>query len=323
LCFEFREMNLTANSDGNRLRIPVIVGPTASGKSSTSFLLSDRYNNIEIISADSRQIYKYLNIGTDKPTPAEIEKYHIHLVDFVEPGDRYTVFDFVEDASRIIRDCLSRDKIPLVCGGTGLYVKSLVEGIAEIPDNDLAIREHLEEEAVTKGPEYLFKRLEKIDPLEAAKTHPHNIKRIIRALEIFEITGKPKSELMASAEEAGGDFDFEVACLLPSREELYARINERVDLMIENGLLTEIEGIIEKGLKKAVAGVNVIGYNEFFRHFDCELGLPEAINLVKQNSRRFAKRQITWCRGMENIVFFKTPAELLRHFETERIGDSQ
>ena len=316
-------MNLTANSDENKLRIPVLVGPTASGKTSTSFLLSDKFRNIEIISADSRQIYKYLNIGTDKPTPEEIAKYRIHLVDFVEPGERYTAFDFVEDASGLIRDCFERGKTPMICGGTGLYVKSLVEGIAEIPEDDLAIRERLEEEAITKGPQYLFEKLEKIDPLEAAKTHPHNIKRIIRALEIYEITGKSKSDLMVSSNDIGGDFDYDVVCLMPARETLYSRINERVDLMIESGLLKEIEGIIEKGLKDAVTGVNVIGYNELFRHIDNEMSLQEAVNLIKQNSRRFAKRQITWFRGMKKVTFYGTSEGVLSHFETGGIGKAQ
>lgn len=299
------------------------MGPTAAGKTSTSFRLAELFPNIEIISADSRQIYRYLRIGTDKPSAEEIEKYHIHLVDFVEPGDRYTAFDFVRDAVRIIEGCFHRGKIPLICGGTGLYIRSLVEGIAEIPDDDLAIRKRLEEEAITKGPRYLFERLEKIDPPEASRTHPHNIKRIIRALEIYEVTGKPKSEILASAENFRGDFDYELACLLPPRDKLYEKINRRVEIMVENGLLEEIESIIKKGLRDRVAGVNVIGYNELFQHLAGEMSLDEAINMVKQNSRRFAKRQITWYRGMEKVRFFRTPEDILRHFETGSVAPGQ
>ncbi len=316
----FLAMNSTGNSDGNKRLIPVLVGPTASGKTAMSFLLKEKYPEIVIISADSRQIYKYLNIGTDKPTPEEIEKNDIRLVDFVEPGERYTAFDFVEDALEIIKACFGTGKIPFICGGTGLYVKSLVEGIAEIPDDDLKIRERLEEEAITIGPQALFERLEKIDPLEAAKTHPHNIKKIIRALEIYEITGKSKSEIMASANSVGGNFAYDLMCLVLPREELYDRINKRVDKMMEMGLPAEVKGIIKNGKKEAVERVNVIGYSELIRHFDGELGLSEAINLIKQNSRRFAKRQLTWFRGMKNIVFFKNSEEILRHFETVKYG---
>jgi tRNA dimethylallyltransferase len=252
-------------------------------------------------------------IGTDKPPRDILEKYNFHLADFVEPGERYTAFDFTEDARRIISQSLDKGRIPLICGGTGLYIKSLVEGMVEIDDDDLTFRKELEETVISKGPKYLFERLQKIDPKEAAKTHPNNIKRIIRALEIFLITGKTKSELLYKSQSNENLYDYEIICLMPPREELYRRINERVDLMVKSGLMEEIEEINKLGLKSRVEKINVIGYKELFRHFDGELGLDEAVNLVKQNSRRFAKRQITWFKGMKNVSYLETAEAVFEH----------
>ncbi len=292
----------------NKRNIPILTGPTGSGKTGVCFQLLEKIPKLQIISSDSRQIYKHLSIGTDKPSDEVLNKYKFHLVDFVEPGDRYTAFDFVEESQRLISQILA-DSIypPLISGGTGLYLKALVEGLFEIPDANLEYRQKLEDEVITKGPKYLFERLEKIDPLEAAKTHPHNIKRIIRGLEIFHLTGKPKSELIASQNkksEESEKYGFDLFCLMPTREKLYNKINARVDQMIENGLLEEVGNLIKSGIEDKVRGVNVIGYNELFRYHDGDLSLDEAVNLIKQNSRRYAKRQITWFKGMSGIKYF-------------------
>ncbi|PKK83277.1 MAG: tRNA (adenosine(37)-N6)-dimethylallyltransferase MiaA [candidate division Zixibacteria bacterium HGW-Zixibacteria-1] len=292
-----------SNSRENKPVIPVITGPTASGKTGVALRLLEQFSDIPIISADSRQIYKYLNIGTDKPEVSLLQKYEFHLVDFVEPGDRYTAFDFADDARRLIGSALAGNKIPLICGGTGLYLRALTEGIVEIPDDDLSIRTRLEEDAVEKGPEYLFERLRAVDPLEARKTHPHNIKRIIRALEIFELTGRSKSAIIAAGNKKYDDYLYRILCLLPPREVLYSKINKRVDEMIAGGLVEEVEDLIKMGRRPNVEKVNVIGYAELFRYFDNELSLDSAVNLIKQNSRRFAKRQITWFRGMDDIEY--------------------
>ncbi len=306
-------MNLTGNSDGNKHTVPVLVGPTASGKTSTALQILDRFPDTELISADSRQIYKYLNIGTDKPSPEEMAKYKMHLVDFVEPGERYTAFDFVSDAKKIIVDALSKGTIPLICGGTGLYVRALVEGITEIPDDDFEIRARLEEEFVKNGPQHLFERLEKIDPVEASKTHPHNIKRIIRALEIYELTGLSKTDLLAEQVRRNDNWQYHMVCLMPPREKLYQRINLRVDEMIKDGLLEEVQDLMNRGLENKIKKINVISYNELFNYHNNEVSLSEAINLIKQNSRRFAKRQITWYKGMQNLDFCDTFKGVIDH----------
>jgi tRNA dimethylallyltransferase len=293
-----------ANSDGNKPVIPVLTGPTGAGKTSVALMLLERRPDLHVISADSRQIYRHLNIGTDKPSSELLEKYSFYLVDIVEPGARYTAFDFVSDSEKLLKELLQGGKLPLICGGTGLYIKSLVEGIVEIPEGDFSIRNRLEEQAVDKGPKHLYEKLREIDPLEARKTHPHNIKRIIRALEVYYLTGKSKSEIIASAAGRNAEYSYDITCLLPPREKLYANINKRVDLMVKSGLLTEVEGLCELGLKEKVKQINIIGYNELFRYFEDELSLEAAVNLVKQNTRRFAKRQITWFKGMGGIRYF-------------------
>ena len=298
-----------SNSRESKPVIPIITGPTASGKTGVALRLLEEHPDIPVISADSRQIYKYLDIGTDKPDSSLLKKYRFHLVDFVEPGNRYTAFDFADDTRRLIGATIAKKKLPLICGGTGLYIRALTEGIVEISDDDLNIRVRLEEEAIEKGPKYLFERLETVDPLEAAKTHPHNIKRIIRALEIYELTGRSKSEIIAAGNKKYDDFLYKIYCLMPPRELLYSRINKRVDEMIESGLIAEVENLIKSGRRKDVEKVNVIGYSELFRYFDNELSLDSAVNLIKQNTRRFAKRQVTWFRGMADLRYLSEADE--------------
>jgi len=298
------------NSGGNKPIIPILTGPTGAGKTGVALRLLEEYPDIDVISADSRQIYKVLSIGTDKPPADILEMYNFYLTDCVQPGERYTAFDFVRDAEKIIEDSFSKNKTPLICGGTGLYIRSLVEGIVEIED-DMNIRQRLERETVEKGPKYLYEKLQEIDPNEASRIHPHNIKKIIRALEIYYITGKTKSELVGTTQ-SEKKYDYEIVCLMPPREVLYDRINRRVDLMINEGLVGEIQMIYEKGLKGTVELINVIGYNEMYKYVDGLIDKTTAVNLIKQNSRRFAKRQITWFRGMDKINYVETTDEAVK-----------
>ncbi len=303
------------NSGGNKPTIPILTGPTGSGKTEIALRLLNKFPDIDIISADSRQIYKHLNIGTDKPPDDVLKKYRFHLVDIVEPGQRYTAFDFVEDTERLLGQLTEESScLPFICGGTGLYIKSLVEGITEIPDDDFSIRNRLEDEAVEHGPKFLFNRLRQIDPIEAKKVHPNNIKRVIRALEIYYLTGLSKSDIIARAAKKKADYNYYMVCYLPPREKLYEKINKRVDLMIKAGLLDEVEKLCEMGIKEQVESINVIGYNELFKYFDGELSLESAVNLIKQNTRRFAKRQITWFKGMKNLTHIGDGDEIFKRF---------
>ncbi len=290
----------------------VLTGPTGSGKSEILLKLFREFPDLEVISADSRQIYRGLDIGTDKPTPEQRERYRFHLIDIISPGERYTAFDFTRDARRLLEKIQSEGRKPLVCGGTGLYIRSLVEGIAEIPEGDYHFREQLQEEVVTKGPQYLYEQLKEIDPAEADKIHPHNIRRIVRALEIYKITGRPKSSFLTdSRSESNSDVEFMVICLMPDRERLYKAIDDRVDKMMKAGLLREVEGLYNRGMKDAILSINVIGYNELIEYLDDRISLDTALTQIKQNTRRFAKRQITWFKGMEKIKFARNNKEVI------------
>ncbi len=289
--------------------IQIICGPTASGKSIIAKQLAKKYP-IEIVSADSRQIIKHLEIGTAKPTKEEQQQVKHHLIDIIEPGERYSAFRFINDANRSIADIISRDKIPLVVGGTGLYLNALTDGVVEILSEDMSIRQKLEDEMEQSGEEAMFAKLKSIDPLEAAKTHPNNKVRVIRGLEIFYLTGKTKSELVTTSTYKKSLYKFEYHCLIPDREFLYDSINKRVDVMIEKGWLIEIEQLVSNGLAEKLRKANVIGYNELLDYHEDKISFEEAISIIKQNTRRFAKRQITWFKNQIKGNFYNNLSEI-------------
>ncbi len=291
-------------------RLIVICGPTASGKTSVALELSKTVP-VDIVSADSRQIIKQLDIGTAKPSRQEREKVPFHLIDIIEPGERYTAFRFIDDATKAISSILERGRVPLVVGGTGLYLKALSQGVVEVEKGDSKIREKLEMEMEQLGAERMHQRLSEIDPVEADKVHPNNKPRIIRALEIFELTGRPKSELILSGAYRKADFEFDFHCLIPEREELYERINQRVDRMIDEGLVRELQALIDSGQLDALRKANVIGYQELLAWQDGSLSFEEAVSMIKQNSRRYAKRQITWFRRQTDSHFYPNEQALL------------
>jgi len=283
--------------------IPIICGPTASGKTAAAEELVSTYP-LEIISADSRQIIKYLDIGTAKPTAEELLRVPTHLINLIEPGERYSAFRFIDDATRAIKDIQKREKIPVVVGGTGLYLRALSEGVVEIEEDDLDIRDRLEKEMDELGFEKMHEKLENIDPLEAAKIHPHNKKRVIRALEIFYLTGKTKSELIVTGAYRKSEYTFDYLCLVPERNRLYEIINERVDLMLAAGWSEEVERLVREIGAEKIRKANVIGYNELLDCLEGNLSLEDAVLLIKQNTRRYAKRQLTWFRKQKDSRFF-------------------
>lgn len=297
--------------------IPIICGPTASGKTSLAVELAEQYP-IEIVSADSRQMVRYLDIGTAKPTSEERKRVPFHLIDIIDPGERYSAFRFINDASQAIAEILSRGKRPLVVGGTGLYLRALTDGVVEIEPGDMVVRERLERELAENGAEPMWERLRQIDPLEAAKIHPNNRVRLIRALEIFELTGKSKSEMTVSGGYRKSEYLFEYYCLVPPRPELYDAINRRVDLMLTGGLVAEFESLVAQGYLERIRRANIIGYNELVQWKDGRLSLEQAAAEIKQNSRRYAKRQMTWFRGQEGCQFYETAAAIRQIL---RIGD--
>jgi len=304
------------------MAIPIVCGPTASGKSSVALELANKYP-LEIISADSRQIIKYLNIGTAKPTPDETKKAPVHLIDIIEPGTKYSAFQFILDANRMIKNILQRDKIPILVGGTGLYLRSLTDGVVEIEQDNLSVREKLEQEMEEIGLEKMYEKLENIDPLEAAQIHPNNKHRVIRALEIYYITGKTKSELVIIGAYQKSEYDFKYFCLAPERQELYDIINNRVDEMLEMGWLDELQALLNKEMGEKIIKANVIGYKELISHLEGKLSLEEAVLLIKQNTRRYAKRQMTWFRKQEGITFYSDKPSIINAVDNHIEKDFQ
>lgn len=284
-------------------KVIVIAGPTATGKTALSVRLAKELGG-EIVSADSIQIYKKLDIGSAKPTEEEKCGIPHYLMDFVEADGAYSVADYVRDAKEKIDDILSRNKLPIIVGGTGLYISSLVDNV-EFSDSeqDLSVRKRLQEELLQVGPEAMHKRLEAVDPESAAAIHPNNTKRVIRALEIFETTGKTRTAYEAESKLNKSPYDFCLVALNCERELLYERINRRVDIMVEQGLFDEVERLLGEGISPDAQSMQGIGYKEAVMAVTGEITKEESIELIKKNSRNYAKRQLTWFKRGEYAWF--------------------
>ena len=281
-------------------KIIVIAGPTASGKTALSVELAKKING-EIISADSMQIYKYMDIGTAKVTEEEKQGIEHYLIDFVEPDTRYSVSDYKKDAMQAIEKILSKRKTPIIVGGTGLYIDSLVLGI-EYPELeiDMEYRKELEKIAEKDGLQKLYEKACLIDSKAMEKISPNDKKRIIRVIEIYKETGKTKTELEAESRKKGVKYDFRIFAISMDREKLYERINKRVDLMIENGLIDEVQNIL-KMYKSFPTAMQGLGYKEVVSYLNNEYSKEEMIDKIKQETRRYAKRQLTWFRKNKDI----------------------
>ncbi len=283
-------------------KIPVIavVGATASGKTAMAVKLAKLFNG-EVISADSMQIYKGMNIATAKPDKTEQDGVPHHLIDFLETDEKYSVARFVEDAKKCAEDIYSRGKIPVVAGGTGLYVDSFLENVLfdDEPDNS-EIRQQLLDRRQKEGIESLFEELEKIDPQTANTLHIKNEGRIIRALEIYYLTGQTKSERLVLSRRAQSSFaPVYIGLDYKDREKLYGRIDRRVDIMTENGLLEEAKEYFS--IERNCTAAQAIGYKELAPFFNGEITLSEALDNLKRATRRYAKRQLTWFRKNQKI----------------------
>ncbi len=279
----------------------ILIGPTAIGKTALSVELAKRING-EIISADSMQIYKYMNIGSAKITKEEMENIPHHLIDIIFPNEDFTVADFKNNAVKLIKDINSRGKLPIVAGGTGLYINSLVYNLnfTQVAPNE-EIRVKLESLGDKHGNEYLHQELEKIDIESAEKISVNDRKRIIRAIEIFEITGKPISEHNKNFRVPVEDYNLVMIGLNMDRKELYNRINLRVDIMIEEGLVEEVNNLLKMGYNKELVSMQGIAYKEIIMYLECNISLEKSIKLIKQGSRNYAKRQLTWFRRDNRI----------------------
>lgn len=290
-------------------KVIVIGGPTASGKTALSIFLAKKING-EIISADSMQIYKDMNIGTAKPTVEEMDGIKHYLIDCVSPSVRYSVADFKKDATNAIEDILKKGKTPIVVGGTGLYIDSLIYGIDyNEMQVDLEYRAYLENLAEEKGLEYLYDLAKNIDEQAMSKISVNDKKRICRVLEVYKSTGKTKTELEKESRQKDVKYDFKVFAIDMERQILYDRINKRVDLMIDAGLIDEVNNLIKKypDMPTAMQG---LGYKEVVQYFEKKCTKEEMIEKIKQESRRYAKRQLTWFRRNKNIVWLDAKKSL-------------
>lgn len=281
-------------------KVIVIVGPTCSGKTKLSISLAEKLNG-EIISADSRQIYKYLNIGTAKPSPEELRRVKHYFVDCFEPEDDYNVSKFETDALNIIEKLFAEKKTPIVCGGSGLYIKALVDGIFNTIDVDEEYRGQLKKNREEFGNEYLYKELKKVDPVSAANMLPQNWKRVMRALEVYHLSGVPIHRFQETYKRNNVNISFVQFGLNWERQILYKNIERRVDEMIIAGLVDEVKNILSMGYSKELNSLNTVGYKEIISFLNNEYPLERAIELIKRNTRRFAKRQMTWFRKDEKI----------------------
>ena len=284
-------------------RVIVIVGPTASGKTSASIKLAEKING-EIISADSMQIYKEMNIGTAKPTLEEMNGIKHYMFDVVAPNETFNVTKYVEKAIECVKEIVSKGKIPIIVGGTGLYVSTLINGIEFCEVNeDPNYRKEMTELAEEKGNHYLHEMLEKIDPEAAKNIDANNVRRVIRALEIYKVTGKTKT-LVDKESRKEVPFDYKLYGIETNREVLYDRINKRVDKMLEDGLIDEVKELLEKYTFSSTA-IQGLGYKEVKEYLDGKLSYDEMAEKLKMETRRYAKRQLTWFRREKTIMWCK------------------
>jgi len=275
--------------------ILIIAGPTAVGKTDASILLAQELG-AEIVSADSMQIYRGMDIGTAKPTKQQRSLVYHHLIDIVEPDQPYSVGDYLRDARAAIDGILSSGGIPLVVGGTGLYIRALTRGLFHGPPADLELREQLLQRESAGDPGALYSDLVKIDPEAAIKIHPNDLKRTIRALEVYYLRDRKLSEFQSEHAFKDKPYRFKLLFLVRARPELYARIEQRVDQMLAEGLEAEVKTLMDRGYGTELFSMKALGYQHFMASYLGKFSRDEAVALLKRDTKRFAKRQFTWFR---------------------------
>ncbi|MBE0433290.1 tRNA (adenosine(37)-N6)-dimethylallyltransferase MiaA [candidate division WOR-3 bacterium] len=305
------------------MKILAIVGPTAVGKTAIAVKLA-RLIQGEIISADSRQIYKHLDIGTAKPDARQRKRAKFHLIDFVEPGDDYSCGQFARDAGAKIEAITKGSKVPIVCGGTGLYIKALFHPLDELPRSGRETKKRLRTMLEEHGTGYLYKRLSVIDPQWARQIKPQDTQRILRGLEVYETTGKPLSKMLGKAKRRARFSPLYIGLNIP-REILYARIDQRFDEMLKQGLVREAESLLARGLDPSSNALRTIGYKEIIDFLRGRSTLEQAAEKAKRRTRNYAKRQLTWFKKLPDI-HWHNPQDpgivqtIAEHFDRNRIG---
>jgi len=284
-------------------KLLVIGGPTGVGKTELSIKLAKKLNG-EIISADSMQIYKYMDIGSAKVTKDEMDGINHYLIDTITPDVPFSVADFKEYGDNALNDIIAKGKLPIISGGTGLYINALTCNMTFTEaEKDEHYRKYLENLAKEKGNVYIHEMLKECDPISYEEIHPNNKKRVIRALEVFKLTNKPFSSYNAGDDFYNSNYDVYYYVLTMDREKLYERINRRVDIMMEKGLLDECIRLKEMGYNSDIQSMQGIGYKEILYYLEGKISLNEAIDMIKQGSRNYAKRQLTWFRRDTRCIF--------------------
>lgn len=279
----------------------ILTGPTAVGKTSLSIHLAKSING-EIISADSMQVYRKMNIGTAKIKPEEMGGVKHYLIDIIDPKEEFNVVKFKAYAQEAIHEIYEKNKIPIIVGGTGFYIQALLKDVSfASTKEDSGYREYLQQLAEQKGASYLHELLRKVDEESSIKIHQNNVKRVIRALEYYHQTGEKISQHNDTEKARKSPYDFLYYVLTHDRNVLYQRINERIDRMIQEGLVEEVRGLYQEGYRQNLVSMQGLGYKELFNYFDGQYSLEEAIEILKRDTRHFAKRQLTWFRREEDI----------------------
>ena len=282
----------------------VLTGPTACDKTEIGFTVAQKIKG-EIVSADSMLFYRGMDIGTAKPSPGMRELVPHHFIDIIDPWESYSVGRYVDDVESLIGDTDSKDRKFLIVGGSPLYIKGLVDGIFNGPAADWDIRRELEELAGEKGNQHVHNILQKIDPVKAVELHPNNLRRIIRAIEVYRITGQPISELQEQYKLARKGYQLKIMCIAREREDIYWRINERVETMFDKGLVDEVRSLLNAPRNLSKQAKQALGYKEVIQYLNGGLTLDEVKEMVKQSTRRFAKRQMTWFRSFPDIQWLE------------------
>ena len=285
-------------------KVLILVGPTASGKKKLASEIARRFSG-EIISVDSRKVYRYLDIGTAKPSLLDRTVIPYHLIDIIDPDKTFSAWDWVKQATSAIADIHSRGKVPILSGGTGFYLSAFTHGLTEGIEPTVEIRNNLKGELTRKGPAALYRMLLSIDPDRASQLNEHDTFRVIRALEVYYTTGRTFSSFQGKEKISGGDYTYLTFGLLIERRELYHLIDKRVDDMVTHGLIEEIKGLLERGYSQDIPGFDTVGYKEWFPYLNGVMGFKDCLEEVKKNTRHYAKRQLTWFNSRPEIQWIK------------------
>ena len=311
-------------------KLIILAGPTASGKTSVSIDLAKRLGG-EIISADSMQVYKYMDVGTAKISVEEMQGVKHHLIDVLDPKEDFNIVKFQNMVKCSIEEIVKNGHIPILVGGTGFYIQSIIYDIDfNTEDDNSSVRKKLEEEYDTLGADFMYEKLKKIDSVSAGIIHKNNKKRIIRAIEFFLINNEPISSHNEVQRKKNSPYDYRFFVLNPPRDILYERINKRVDIMVEKGLVDEVKKLREMGLSMENISMQGIGYKEILEYLDGDTSLEAAIENIKQNTRHMAKRQVTWFKREKDVIYVdpfsfesneKIVDYMIEKIKTERIDN--